>query len=163
MCFPDSRGRPPMPSKPHCFPTPRPSRGRPRHPESGHARDDHRLCPAPDVPDPSRPRARTRARLRCNNSFRAAHASSCAVRRRHVSHLEGTFWAHLCPPRHSRPLVAVGKNAGRPACFADGPTVDRGAPKGIRIPVAALKGQSPWPLDDGGVCGSWWAVQVSNL
>src|SRR5450759_1766576 len=26
-----------------------------------------------------------------------------------------------------------------------------GAPKGIRIPVAALKGRSPWPLDDGGV------------
>ena len=72
------------------------------------------------------------------------------------------------------PLVAIGANAGRPACFTDGPTDDRGAPKGIRIPVAALKGQSPWPLDDGGVFGSscsaprrglarWWAVQVSNL
>jgi hypothetical protein len=26
----------------------------------------------------------------------------------------------------------------------------QGAPKGIRIPVAALKGRSPRPLDDGG-------------
>ena len=32
-------------------------------------------------------------------------------------------------------------------------TVEVGAPKGIRIPVFALKGQCPRPLDDGGnVC-----------
>ena len=30
------------------------------------------------------------------------------------------------------PFVNIGISAGRPACFADGSTVDRGAPKGIR-------------------------------
>jgi len=40
--------------------------------------------------------------------------------------------AHVCHRGSSSPLVATHVHAGRPACFADGPTVDRGAPKGIR-------------------------------
>ncbi len=40
----------------------------------------------------------------------------------------------------------------------------RGAPKGIRIPVAALKGQSPRPLDDGGpkISGYYTVVTSKN-
>lgn len=54
------------------------------------------------------------------------------TRRRHVSGTKGTFWAHLCLAASTLPLVADGENAGRPACFADGPTDHPGAPKGVR-------------------------------
>jgi len=91
------------------------------------------------------PRARARARLRCNSSFSTAHASPCAVRRRHVSHLKGTFWAHPCPLTRSPPFVALGKDAGRPACFADGSTDDRGAPKGIRNLTCGFRKGSTGP------------------
>ena len=35
-----------------------------------------------------------------------------------------------------------------------------GVPKGIRTPVAAVKGRSPRPLDDGD--GDWWSQAGSN-
>ena len=84
----------------------------------------HRIQPVP--------RARARARLRCNNSRGTARLPHQTTRRGHVMGTKGTFWAHLCPSADTLPLVAIGENAGRPACLADGSTVDRGAPKGIR-------------------------------
>jgi hypothetical protein len=50
----------------------------------------------------------------------------------HILDTKGTFWAHLCPRTKTLPLVDMREDAGRPACFADGSTVRRGAPKGIR-------------------------------
>ena len=38
-----------------------------------------------------------------------------------------------------------------------------GAPRGIRIPVAALKGRSPRPLDDGGPKSFGWARGIRDL
>ncbi len=39
--------------------------------------------------------------------------------------------------------------------------VENGVPKGIRTPVAAVKGQCPRPLDDGDEglisSGAWWS------
>ncbi len=39
--------------------------------------------------------------------------------------------------------------------------VENGVPKGIRTPVAAVKGQCPRPLDDGDEgpisIGTWWS------
>jgi hypothetical protein len=82
-------------------------------------------------PGSGRP-SRARARLRCNNSHGTTRLPHQTTRRRHVSGTKGTFWAHLWRTEHSLPLVASGEYAGRPACFADGPTDHPGAPKGIR-------------------------------
>src|SRR5450759_4539625 len=82
-------------------------------------------------PGSGRP-SRAHTRLRCNNSHGTTRLPHQTTRRRHVSGTKGTFWAHLWRTEHSLPLVASGEYAGRPACFADGPTDHPGAPKGIR-------------------------------
>jgi len=51
----------------------------------------------------------------------------------------------MCPSERSLPFVRIGKDAGRPACFADGSTVDRGAPKGIRNLTCGSQGGSTRP------------------
>ena len=79
--------------------------------------------------------------------FGTADTSLCAFRRGHVSPLEGTSWAHPCPVRHSQPSVAMGKDAGRPACFADGSADDRGAPKGIRNLTSGFRRGSSRPAE----------------
>jgi len=131
MCSPDSRDRPLMPSKPPCFPTPRTSRVSRGTQDLDTPTADRASAPRPTC----RIRAglaRARARLCCINSVQTARTSPQTFRRGHVSGLEGTFRAHPCPLKHSRPFVAMREDAGRPACVADGSTVDRGAPKGIR-------------------------------
>ena len=75
----------------------------------------------------------------CLNQYRSAPAGT--ARRQGVSAVQGTRMAHMCHRWQTAPLVVLGENAGRPACFADGSTVDRGAPKGIRnLPCGCQRG-----------------------
>jgi len=130
-----------MSSRPPCFPTPRPSRVSRGTQDLDTPTADRTSAPRPAC----RIRAglaRARARLRCINPVQTARTSPQTFRHGHVSGLEGTFRAHPCPLGHPRPFVVRGEDAGRPACFADGSTVDRGAPKGIRNLTCGFQARS---------------------
>ena len=69
---------------------------------------------------------------------------------RHRNGTWGTRMAHMCLVEGAPTVRRIRVRAGRRPCPGRRTVEDGGAPKGIRIPVAALKGRSPWPLDDGG-------------